>query len=145
MTKPYDFENIILIIAGGRDYKDEDFLYEKINQIHSLYKVKMVVSGRAKGADRLGEAWANYHGVPVDPYPAKWDDLSAPKAVIKYGTYGPYNTRAGHDRNAVMASKAQAVALFPGGKGTQNMHDCAIAAGIVIFDFRGEEKERKLF
>jgi predicted Rossmann-fold nucleotide-binding protein len=37
-----------------------------------------------------------------------------------------------------MAQYADAVVLFPGGKGTQSMFDEATKAGIVIFDWRGE-------
>src|SRR4051812_44886465 len=33
----------------------------------------VVLSGAAKGADALGEAWAKARGLPVERYPIKWD------------------------------------------------------------------------
>jgi hypothetical protein len=35
-----------------------------------------------------------------------------------------------------MAKCADAVALFPGGRGTENMYQEALKAGLIIYDFR---------
>ena len=47
-----------IIIAGGRDFTDYNLLKEKVdyylqNAINNNYKI-IIVSGTAKGADRLG-------------------------------------------------------------------------------------------
>lgn len=122
-----------LIIAGGRNYNLTDEDYRKLDTISN---VTTVVSGCAHGADKCGEYWAFHSDIPVEKFPADWSDLEAPGAVIKHGFYGPYNANAGFHRNLQMAQYADAVALFPGGRGTQNMHDTAKRLGLTIYDFR---------
>ena len=92
------------IIAGGRTYK---FTTTDIN-ILNKYKndITEVVSGGAKGADSEGEVWAQDNGIPITAYPADWE---------KYGKSAEYK------RNGEMANYAEAVVLFPGGKGTEHM------------------------
>lgn len=108
-----------VIIAGGRDYqftkKDIAFLDKVAPAIHE------VVSGGATGADRCGEDWARSRNIPVRVYTADWD---------KHGK------AAGPIRNGQMAEYADAVILFPGGRGTDNMHEQAINKNIYIVDRR---------
>lgn len=107
-----------LIIAGGRDYQ---FTLTDCGRLELLIaKVTEVVSGGATGADRCGELWANINKIPVKVFTADW------KA---------YGKAAGPIRNRQMAEYADAVALFPGGKGTLNMKAEAERAGIEIFNF----------
>ena len=80
-----------------------------------------VVSGGAAGADREGEKWAAGWGLPVKKFPADWK---------------MHGKAAGPIRNREMAQYADAVALFPGGKGTADMFNEATKAGLMIYDFR---------
>lgn len=101
-----------LVIAGSRnctDYREvakavADFIEATGNVITE------VVSGCARGADKLGEIWARKHGIPIKHFHANWD---------------AYGKRAGHLRNAEMAEYGDAlVALWNGdkeGSGTWNM------------------------
>lgn len=114
-----------LIIAGGRDYRLDDADYDKLDAIHERHPVDEVVSGGAAGADACGEFWAWHRGIPVKRFPADW------------ATHG---LRAGPIRNEAMAAYADAVALFPGGRGTENMRRNAVAAGIEIFNYSGGAK-----
>ena len=103
------------IIAGGRNYvgnnEDSDFL-------HTL-GITEVISGGCSGADFFGEKWAIKNHIPIRRIAAEWD---------KYGK------NAGPIRNKAMASIADAVVLFPGGKGTANMRKQAKQAGIAIHE-----------
>src|SRR5690606_3144256 len=92
-----------LIIAGGRDYR---FTPNDIEQLNSLKNITEVVSGGAKGADAEGEQWATEQGIPIKIFKADWKQ---------------YGRGAGPRRNQAMADYADAVVLFPGGKGTENM------------------------
>lgn len=77
--------------------------------------VRCVVSGRARGADSAGEAWAAACGFEVDPYPAAWRRPD-----------GTTDMTAGRRRNAVMAQVAtHAVGFRDHGKsnGTDHMTD----------------------
>lgn len=108
-----------LIIAGGRNYRltqaDLNRLYEIKDQVSE------VVCGCCTGADRDGEAWAKRNGIPVKMFSAKWGQMGA---------------KAGPIRNANMARYAEAVALFPGGKGTESMYREAVKHKLIIFDWR---------
>jgi hypothetical protein len=110
-----------LIIAGGRDYQLTEADYLRLDAIHERYCVVEVFSGGATGADECGKQWAAKNDIVFTCYPADWKN---------------HGKAAGPIRNRQMANEAQAVALFPGGRGTESMWKEADAAGIRIFDFR---------
>jgi len=103
------------IIAGGRDYQFTD---ADIAWLDTL-PIREVVSGCTRGADTCGEHYAESLGIPVVKFPADWD------------THGK---GAGPIRNRQMADYAEAVALFPGGRGTDNMRTTARRLGLVIYE-----------
>ena len=111
-----------LIIAGGRNYRLTAKDVETLDSLQIC--IEEVVSGGAQGADKSGESYAFYKKIPVKRFPADWQ------------THG---RAAGPIRNKAMAEYADAVALFPGGKGTGSMFREAKAAGLTIYDFRGGE------
>lgn len=82
-----------------------------------------VVSGCQRGADKLGEAWAARHGLPVKPFPAAWH------------VYGP---GAGNIRNEEMAKYADAlIAIWDGiSQGTRDMIDRAKQRGLIVYVYR---------
>lgn len=103
----------------------------------SPYGRLQVISGGAAGADTLGEQWAKAAGVPVQRYPAAWDNLDAPGAVIRTNRRGQkYNANAGFDRNRQMAENADAVLVMPGGRGTDHMVRIAQELGLPVWDAR---------
>jgi len=95
-----------VVIAGSRSIHDYEAVKAAVEE--SGFEVTEVVSGRAAGVDRLGESWADEHGVPVKRFPADWD---------KWGK------RAGSIRNYDMAEYGEAlVAVHDGSsRGTLNM------------------------
>jgi len=101
-----------VIIAGGRDFTDFESLTKFADSVlrekAKTHKI-VIVSGKAKGADKLGERYAEKRGYKVLPYPARWDDLDAEGAVIKEGKYGKYNANAGFARNLEMAKIGNAL------------------------------------
>jgi hypothetical protein len=102
-----------VIIAGGRDFSNYDLLKVKLNKILSNINVPIViVSGKARGADSLGERYAREMGYEVAEFPANWD---------KYGK------RAGYIRNEEMAIYSDACVCFWDSKsrGTKHMIDLA--------------------
>jgi hypothetical protein len=44
--------------------------------------------GEMSGADQLAREWAEDRGVDVDPYPADWDNIDRPAAVVKRNRRG---------------------------------------------------------
>jgi hypothetical protein len=99
------------VIAGSRHFTDGKKLEQELNRIP--YEITKVLSGCARGADSLGEWWAQNHKVPIEQYPAEWD------------TYG---RSAGFVRNEKMAKNCDLVIVFWDGnsKGTKHMIDLAI-------------------
>ena len=104
-----------VIIAGGRDFNDYALLCEKCDgllshkrQSHSV----VIVSGTARGANSLGERYANERNYPIQRFPPDWN--ADGKA-------------AGFIRNAQMAKAADALIAFWDGKskGTANMIEIA--------------------
>lgn len=119
-----------VIVAGGRNFRNHELLVARLNH---LLKDKnkediQIVSGTADGADVHGEWYAKEMGYKLVQYPAAWDDLTTPGAVIKTRRDGKqYNAKAGLDRNLLMAQNADALVAFWDGKspGTKNMIDTA--------------------
>ena len=117
-----------VIIAGGRNFDDYKTLE---SQCHGIFKQLSdegrtspriddldieIVSGKARGADSLGERFARQYGINVKEFPAKW---------MLYGK------SAGYKRNEEMAKYAKEnngvlIAFWDGvSKGTKHMIDLA--------------------
>ena len=86
-----------VIIAGGRDFNDYDLLCRKADKILSRQSEVEIVSGTAKGADKLGEMYAKERHFSIKRFPADW------------GTFG---NAAGYRRNVEMAIYADALIAF---------------------------------
>lgn len=107
-----------MIIAGGRDYpvslvkKGIDYINWKTERLFREGYDIVEVSGKAKGADALGEFWAATKGVSVTAFDAPWN---------KYGK------AAGYIRNSQMAWYGTHLITFWDSKsrGTKNMIDIA--------------------
>ena len=116
-----------IIIAGGREFNNYELLKEKCDYYLSKavkdgYKIA-IVSGKAKGADSLGEKYAKEKGYAIDEFPANWDK---------------YKKKAGYLRNEEMAKHAKetngALIAFwdKKSKGTKHMIDLAKKYGLHI-------------
>ena len=72
----------------------------------------VIVSGKAKGADSLGEKYAKLRGYKISAHPADWKDITREGAVIRSNKYGEYNAIAGHMRNEDMAVECDVGVVF---------------------------------
>lgn len=111
---------IRVIVAGTRDFNDF-FSVEKILmgyfELHQLHRADVeIVSGGARGADKLGEKFANKYGCKLTKFPADWEY---------------YGKSAGYIRNEQMAKYASEsngvlFAFWNGvSKGTKHMIELA--------------------
>jgi len=107
-----------VIVAGGRDFIPETEHWDYMEDFIEHNLVSMIVSGKARGADKFGEDFAYRYDVGIAEFPADWD------------THGK---SAGYIRNAEMADYADALIAFPGGKGTANMIEVAKKKGLKVF------------
>lgn len=80
-----------LLVAGSREYTDYNRIKSLLDKIVSEYNIDTIISGTARGADRLGERYAREHNLNLEQYPADWDR---------------YGKSAGYIRNKVMVEQA---------------------------------------
>jgi predicted Rossmann fold nucleotide-binding protein DprA/Smf involved in DNA uptake len=80
------------IIAGSRDITDYALVVRAV--VESKFCITEVVSGTASGVDKLGERYALEKGIAIKSFPAAWDDLTAPKAIIRIRKDGKRYNRA---------------------------------------------------
>ncbi len=109
-----------IIIAGGRDFSDYNLLSTTMDYLLSRVNDEIiVVCGKARGADTLGELYAQERGYTVQYFPADWER---------------YGKSAGHVRNTEMAKNADALVAFWDGssRGTKNMIEIAQKHGLKI-------------
>ena len=108
-----------IVVAGCRDFTDyesaKSYIDFCISRIKNLY-ILVFVSGECRGADALGERYANENGYEIEYCPADWQ---------KYGR------AAGPKRNLQMAEISDFVICFWDGKsrGTKSMIEYAKKLG----------------
>ena len=121
-----------VIIAGSRDFNDFpklmnssiEILTEISKKRNDLDRIR-IISGTARGADKLGEQYAKIAGYELSKFPADWNGLGK---------------RAGYVRNAEMAKFAVEddnygvlIAFWDGkSRGTKHMIDLAKRYGLEI-------------
>ena len=106
-------DNFKVIIAGSRGFSNYKLLKEQCNKYLCEKRRTcniIIVSGHARGADTLGERYAQDEGFALEVYPAQWKKLGK---------------QAGYRRNEQMAEVADALIAFWDGesKGTKHMID----------------------
>mgnify|MGYP006302249621 CR=1 FL=1 len=112
-----------LIVAGSRDFKDYELLEREVLKFIKKHKEVdesvEVISGRARGADKLGEVFADKFGLKKHIKPADWD---------KHGR------AAGFIRNREMVSEATHCICFWDRKssGTKNTIQLSEEKGIPL-------------
>lgn len=121
-------KEINIVIAGSREFIDYEFLTKVLDDVVSRlrkkdYETITIVSGKARGADSLGEKYARAHSLPVIECPADWDGLGK---------------SAGYVRNEEMAKLAKLVIAFWNGKsrGTKHMIDLARKYRKIVLIYR---------
>ena len=114
-----------VIIAGSRSFNNYALLREHclsfLQEKMKTHRV-IIVSGHARGADSLGERFANELGLPFELHPAKWRLLGKAAGMV---------------RNAEMAKCSDALIAFWDGesRGTRHMINFARKRGLDISVF----------
>lgn len=127
-------EEIRIIIAGSRNFNDYELLSKTILEDNVCLENATIISGTAKGADRLGEKFAEEHNLNLVRMPADWN------------TYGK---RAGYLRNTDMAnyaSKGKGIlyAFWDGeSRGTKNMILIAKEKGLEVHIIKYKEGDNE--
>jgi len=113
---------MILLVCGGRDYDDTDFLEKFLDDLAEKHRITLLIHGGARGADELASNWAWSRDIPRKEYKAYWN---------KHGN------AAGPIRNKLMLTegKPDLVIAFPGGSGTADCIRQAKLLGIKVIEY----------
>lgn len=128
-----------IVVTGGRDFADEAFCFDRLDYVHRTRGVSLLIEGEASGLDKMARRWAESRGVPVLPFPADWDNITRPGAVVRKRRDGKlYDAAAGGLRNQQMIDegKPEGAVAFPGGSGTADMVGRLHRAKIRVWDLR---------
>ena len=108
-----------VIVAGGRHFDDYEYMAKVLDRLLNVQEDYIIVSGGAKGTDRLGERYANEENYEIEQHPADW---------YKHGR------GAGFMRNKEMAESADMLVAFWDGesKGTRGMILDALHEGLEV-------------
>lgn len=122
-----------VIIAGSREFDDYDLLCSKCDyylsrKLQDPTCTVVIVSGHARGADSLGERYAQERGLKCELFPANWE---------KYGK------RAGYLRNESMAEISNCAIIFMSAygenKGSKHMEKIARGKHLLVRVVEEEE------
>ena len=113
-----------VIIAGSRNFNDYNSLERKMNTILKNQDDVTIISGTARGADKLGERYAGENHHKLEKYPAMWDI---------------YGKKAGYMRNEEMAKDSDGCVVFWDGKSKGTQHTIYTAGAknipVVVIDY----------
>ena len=99
-----------VIIAGSRGIVNYNALLQAIQD--SGFEITTVISGGARGADRLGERFARENKIPLHIYAANWE---------------LHGRAAGYIRNKEMVDNADALICLWDGESRGSKHTIEIA------------------
>ena len=110
-----------LAIIGSRSWTNGHLAYVILDAVARNIPVELVVSGGAKGADSIGENWADDRGIPTRIFRPDWDQ---------------YGKRAGMMRNTDIIENADTVVAFWDGssRGTRNSLNKAIGKLRIVIE-----------
>lgn len=78
---------IRVLIAGSRDFNDFELLEKAVKHYLKQYGLHRqdieVVSGGARGADKLGEQFANKYNIKLTIFPADWNTYGKSAGYIR--------------------------------------------------------------
>lgn len=108
-----------VLVCGGREFANRQWLDMVLDKCGPIE----IISGMARGADRMAAEYGYKNGMAVHEFPADWDK---------------HKKAAGPIRNQQMIDEGHPDAgiAFPGGTGTADMIRRLKKAGIPVLDLR---------
>jgi hypothetical protein len=104
-------------VAGSRNMINANFVSENLLSYINKNNIDMtqieIVSGCARGADKMGEIFAQKYNIKLKQFPANWD---------------LYGKSAGYKRNEEMAKYATHLVAFWNGESRGTLHMINLAA-----------------
>lgn len=115
-----------VIIAGSRNINNINYIIDAIQNSH--FHITEIVSGGARGVDKLGEEYAKLNKIPIKIFNAEWN------------TFGK---SAGYRRNKEMGDYADALIAIWNGEslGTKHMIDIAKDKNLLVYVYKVNNKD----
>ena len=79
-----------VIIAGSRNFNNYDLLENTLIPFVMENNIKEIVSGGARGADKLGILWGNQMHIPVKIFYPNWEEYGKSAGIIRNHQMGDY-------------------------------------------------------
>ncbi len=113
-----------VIVAGSRTFNDFALLEKKLDALLVNLTNVEIVSGGARGADKLGEMYAKKHNLPYKIFRADWDDDGPQAGFIRNDTMASYAAKHG---------QGYCVVFWDGqSRGTAHMRKVAAEYGLAV-------------
>ena len=122
-----------IIVAGGRKFDDYNLVCNELDAFIRDRDDVEIVSGRALGADRLGEQYAEEHGIPCTKFEAEWFKLGKRAGIVRNGQMAKYASQDIYGEGVLFA-------FWNGSsRGTKNMIEQAVDMGLEVHVVRYDE------
>lgn len=108
----FALEGLAVAIVGSREYADLDAVRTYVRDLVCYVGARLIISGGARGVDRVAVATAKQHGGMTKVYPADWQR---------------HGKRAGFIRNQQIVHNADKVVAFWDGKSNGTHHTIKLA------------------
>ena len=124
-------DSLRVIVAGGRDFTNINVMAAILNNLQDVDHVieiekLILICGMARGADLTAYKLFKEVGLPVEMYPADWDQ---------------HGKQAGYIRNTQMANVADMLIAFWDGSSPGTKHMITTARkhnlNVLVFDYEG--------
>ena len=108
-----------VLVCGGREFHDRTSVYTTLDALHVKSPISLLIHGGARGADRLGWDWARSRHINARGFYADWDYHGKSAGVIR-------------NQEMIDKGKPELVVAFKGGRGTLDMVNRALKAGVKV-------------
>lgn len=107
-----------VLVCGGREFIDYEQLNSELNRLVGR-TVPTIIQGGASGADFLSKVYARRYGLECHQYSADWKSFGRAAGMIR-------------NKRMLEEGEPDIVIAFEGGRGTANMMELAVRAGVEV-------------
>ena len=105
-------ERIKVAVVGSRTFNNFDLFLTKMQEIFIVADIEMIISGGARGADKMAERFAELFDIPIQVFRPDW---------------GKHGKAAGFIRNKDIVENADVVIAFWDGSSHGTKHSMELA------------------
>ena len=117
-TRAHLPEGTLVAIAGGKDVRDADAIFTRLDKTRAKYRDMVLVHGGSPGVERLAAQWAERNGVHQVVCKPDWN---------AHGRAAPFRRN-----DELLNLLPKGVIAFPGSGITDNLVDKAVKLGIPV-------------